>query len=408
MKYLDNRIVHCFRADPGMLGNHIGNSGKIMQRTTWDNGLTWTPAEDIYDDDFDDRNVHGYSVYDDTMVVAFRRYDAITSQTVDSRIIISGDGGESWTEPVENNTLIDNSILYSSCYVPDSGYLIACYKMYYVDIRYSPDGRLGSEILYKWDYRSDQEFQISEPYFTYIGGGRIAGLFRVTNQSYMLVLSEDYGRTWSEPMPTNICNNMNSVAPLIFYNENHDDVWVIASDRRGGSGFVLGSDSSEVWIYRNKGSLMFDNPGSFELYHKFARPYSNLLNFYGYPIYIETERDHYLVVFTDCYKNAYFLEAADFFQFEIFYQDYTDAPALVAHTENQVTCYPNPAESHINFNVNGAKGKDLTIFDIELKSVASYSLNGEESFQCDISGLPKGIYYYRTNDTKLFGKFMKL
>jgi Neuraminidase (sialidase) len=74
---LDSTVYHFFRQDPGQTGNHTGNGGRIMMRTSNDNGDTWTNPVVIYDSQYDDRNVHGGITEDGRIIVTFRKYDAL-------------------------------------------------------------------------------------------------------------------------------------------------------------------------------------------------------------------------------------------------------------------------------------------------------------------------------------------
>ncbi len=66
----DGIIVHFFRLDPGENGSHIGNKGRIVKRVSLDDGNTWSSHSIVYEDDFDDRNVHG-GITDDNLIVFF-------------------------------------------------------------------------------------------------------------------------------------------------------------------------------------------------------------------------------------------------------------------------------------------------------------------------------------------------
>jgi hypothetical protein len=163
---------------------------------------------------------------------------------------------------------------------------------------------------------------IAEACFTYLGDGLLMGLFRNNfgsyGATYYQVTSTDNGYTWNGPDSTNIAAPFFCPAPQIFYDTCYKDLWVVATDRRDQCGPYL-ADSSSVWIYQNHIGDVFTNPMGYTLKTRYYRPFPNWYKFYGYSCYNRTAEGNYLVLFTESYKKANFLEDADLYQFNINY-----------------------------------------------------------------------------------------
>lgn len=325
------RIIHFFRLDPGLNGNHTGNSGKIVKRFTDDGGLSWSLPITVFEDTLDDRNVNGGLVGNDRIVMTFRRYDNLNQVHIDFNLIYSDDGGETWSQRQVLNTAGVCGDTHSLISVPGRGYMNVFSSSYYIEIRYSTDGIDWSNLSYAWDYRDDHQYKINESCFAYTKDGMMIGLLRndtyATGGNYYQVESIDTGKTWTNPITTNIADSFFCPSPKIFYDETHDDLWAIATDRWGGGNYNVDNLKSAVWIYSNKVDDVFSKPTKWSLLKKMIRPFPNLFRFYGYVTYTKKTNGNYLIVFTESYKKNNNREAACFYQFEIKYID-TSNPVL--------------------------------------------------------------------------------
>lgn len=320
-------LINIFRLDPGFEGDHVGNNAMLVKRISSDNGQTWTPPEPIYNDFIsDNRNMQGALIGKDSIVVFFRRYWANPpAHQLGMYYFYSFDGGITWTEPNMISTILSNSAFTTSklTYVPNRGYLLPIYNAhYYVEIRFSPDGLSWDNIDYVWDYRMTFQYKISEPSFAYVGNGQIIGIFRNDlvglGQNYFKVYSSDYGYTWTEPQSTNLAYPFTCPAPLIFYDEDYDDVWTIVTDRRSN---IPGQNPYEesIWIYKNKAHEIALNPQNFNLIAQIQRPQPTNFRFYGYPAQMKISPTTYLIIITESFKKLNNKEGANLFQFEISY-----------------------------------------------------------------------------------------
>jgi hypothetical protein len=318
-------IVHFFRIDPGINGDHIGNNARIVKRTTYNNGLNWSPLEEVFNDSmFDDRNVHGGLMGQDSIVLFFRRYNAYFQTQVDLNYIYSLDGGLTWSPRIVINSISNGTFGSNKLFkVPGRGWLMSIAGQYYVEIRISYDGITWNDnVAYIWNYTYSMEHYIAEACFTYLGNGKLIGLFRNNNMnygaSYYQVTSSDLGYSWTEPDSTNIALPYWCVSPQIFYDPPHKDLWVIATDRRNYSGGFPASLSS-VWIYKNSVDDVFNNTMGYTLFKNEQRPVPNWYRFYGYTCYTRKADGNYFAIFSESYKKPNFKEDADFYQFNINY-----------------------------------------------------------------------------------------
>jgi len=323
----DGRIVHIFRLDPGDPGDHISNYGRIVKRSSYDNGLTWQPYLEVYDDPmWDDRNIHGGLIGQDSIVLFFRNFDSFFMVQIGMYYLTSFDGGQTWSTPqaiysISNGTFGSHRVVK----VPGLGFIMSISGSYYVELRYSPDGLNWNNVLHIWDYTADHLYNFGEVCFTYVGNGKIIGLVRNTAQSfgstYYQVTSSDFGQTWTTPVSTNIAQPFFCPAPMLFYDTVYNDLWVLATDRRNYVGSEFYADSARVWVYKNKIDEIFTNPGNYSLVTTMLRPEPSYYRFYGYPTYTRKSDGNYLVVFTEAHKKWNNLEDANFYQFEINYNN---------------------------------------------------------------------------------------
>lgn len=332
LKTSDNDYLMFFRKDPGIEGDHVGNSGSIIYRRSKDRGMTWGREKILVDNAYDNRNVHGGMVLGSRIVLFFRNYDASNPSLLDQdkqvglNYTYSDDGGHNWMSP----TYIDlnfSAIAGTSkiTEVPGLGFIQPFYARDRQEIRLSQDGLNWDTTLKTYDYESDTEINTTEVGLVYLGDGDILGLIRdetpeIGRQNgYYQIVSRDYGVTWSEPLKTNIGEGFFCSAPLIFFSKKHRDIWSFCGDRKGA--LPAGNAHNDaLWIYRNKIEDVIDNPQGYQLFEKINRPEPSSYRLYGYPTYIEKGDDSYLIIFTESSLDTDDSEGANLYQFTI---DYT-------------------------------------------------------------------------------------
>lgn len=348
----NNVVYHFFRQDPSYFGNHINNSGRIMMRKSFDNGDTWTTPEVIFDSQFDDRNIHGGITEDGRIILTFRQYDAFQQQHIQYNVMYSDDFGQTWNGPISIPTEAACSGTHQIFGNNIMGYYNIIYSEKYCELRHSPNGIQWDSIVYVWDYRLNNLYNISEASFVYLGSGIMIGLFRndsnVLGENFLQVESYDYGQTWTEPALTNIANGFFCPSPWIFYDYEYDHVWIIAIDRRGNFGPLYTHDMSNIWLYKSYPNEILGNTQNYTPFLVFPRPTPSFYRIYGYPASTKTPDGNYLVIFTESeYRNKG--EWAYLYQFNIKYKN----GALISvnqkmHNHSSLKVYPDPAMDVIN------------------------------------------------------------
>jgi hypothetical protein len=312
----NGNVEHYFRLDPGEMGNHVSNTSTIAKRTSQDNGNSWSKPEVIYNSPFDDRNIRGGRTSTSNTLLFFRRFDAIAYKTVHMNYLQSNDNGRSWSDPIliEKQGLCDNCT-YSDYFIElrKNFYMLSQTIVGYTELHFfrMKENKVvwekGKTII---DYSG--KMNIDEPRFANLGRGKIIGLFRDDGGiNYYQSVSEDYGKTWSVPERTNICDGLFSPNPEVFYDKKHDLLFVVGTDR--GKPY----EKDAIWIYSNNPDDVFKNPKGYTLVKKNERPKPNTYQLYGYPASTQLKNGDYLIVFTESFLKENGREGANFFQFTI-------------------------------------------------------------------------------------------
>jgi hypothetical protein len=375
-------------------------------RSSYDGGQTWTIAEILYDDSLDDRNVHGGLIGSDRIVVTFNRYDATTGVNVDFNMMYSDDGGTTWSPVKQIPSQGVSSGTSHIVEIPDQGFLLPIYNNDYVELRFSSDGLEWDSLVYAWDYRVSHQYRISESCFAYLGDGKLIGLFRNEgngiNQAYLQVESYDYGRTWTNPALTNIADGFFCPSPWIIYDEERDDIIVVATDRKGQLAPLYIHEQDEVWIYQNKPSEVLGNPGAYNLVHKRARPIPHYFRFFGYASTVKKDNGDHLLILTESVYGTGGTEDAFLYQMDIEYNNSITDIAEIGKSD-KIGVFPNPVREQSNITLEIDKSThtaNLELFDLSgqlLLSEVMTVINGSASFALDGTRLPAGTYICRIN-----------
>jgi hypothetical protein len=404
------RIIHIFRLDPGLEGNHVGNNARIVKRVSDDDGETWSSLTTIVDSEWDDRNVHGGIVGDDRIVMFFRKYDANNQLTKSISTIYSDDGGDTWSQekPVVTGGITSGT--HKIVEVPGKGFLGMFCQRWYVEVKFSPDGLEWDSTIYKFDYLQNKLHNLSETCFSYVGNGKIIGLSRDCSEgfgsNYYHLQSTNYGETWEEPVKSNIVDSFFCPSPFIFYDERHDHLWSIATDRRNYSGFQFLNTNSEVYVYLNKPDDIISNPTNYSLYHRCPRPFPNFYRFYGYAVATKKSNGDYLVIITESYRKTNMYEQADFYQFSINYEEVITYEEIEQQQEILSLGYPNPATDFTKIYYHAKLGEldnDLLFYLYKsdgnlIYSEKLYAVEGENEFILNVNQFENGAYYYTINN----------
>ena len=326
VKSINGDIINIFRLSESPDSDHVDVSGKIVMRKSINDGKTWTEPVTVYDDEYDDRNVHGGITHEGRIVVFFRRHTG--SATKDVNFIYSDDDGETWSDRKSIDTEGVTAGTHKMIYVPTRGYMQLIINHYYIEAWYSEDGSEWLEKDIVLDYRDTKKWHLNEACGVYLGNGKIMILVRdderLKYHRYLQVTSEDYGKRWRSPRRTNITYPHWSPAPCVFYDEQEDKVWVVSTDRRS---MYEGTDQysqESIWVYKNNVDEVFKKEENFTLFTQEKRPYVMTStnrplnsNFYGYITSVKKSDGYYLFMVTDRYKKDNGKEGSDLFQFEL-------------------------------------------------------------------------------------------
>ncbi|MBW6491807.1 MAG: exo-alpha-sialidase [Lentimicrobium sp.] len=400
----DGSLRHFFRLDPGENGHHIGNNSRIVQRASSDQGFTWTALHSVYEDEWDNRNVHGGVTEEGRIVLFFRRYNAINRKTISTNFIYSIDYGDTWSDIQTIATgPADNPGTHKMIHIPGKGYMQSFYTPWLCELRYSDDGTNWDKVGFRWDFNERREIKISEACFLNLGEGKLIGLMRDEWLSnYYQVMSADSGTTWTEPVRTNISMPFFTPSPQLFYDFFTNRIFVIANDRRGLSGGNYVMNDAEFYIYMNDPDEAFNNPKSYVLAARFNRPFPNSHHFYGYPTYSKLDEGRYLIMFTESYKKENDKEQADFYQFELLTNSYMPLAdqAIVKRTGPRLRIFPNPIDQVFTAELSQLVLGDRVTMEIYNNSGQLVWQNEEVGFDgfkldVDVSDYPSGVYYLK-------------
>ncbi|MEJ6749648.1 MAG: hypothetical protein QNK60_06950, partial [Flavobacteriales bacterium] len=290
----DGILYHFFRADTTEFSNHVSQAGKIVFRKSFNDGESWTAMKTIYDSEFDDRNIHG-GIANGNIVIFFRRIDVSVNQssysTVDHNYLIF-DTDFDQVISVENlitPTLVDDERGTTGTnkffYVPDRGYFASFFNptLNKIDYQFSSDGNnWNNGWMNAYNY-SQEEYYLTENSFTYIGNNTIVGLARDgvsssngTYTNYYQLVSFDNGDSWEEPLKTNIDSGYYTPAPLIFLEENTQNVLCISTTRQ------TNQLNDHISVYMNKIDSVCFSPKGYKLVTQMNRPDPTEKRLYGY------------------------------------------------------------------------------------------------------------------------------
>jgi len=397
---LDSTVYHFFRQEPGQNGNHVGNGGRIMMRTSIDNGNNWSIPIVLYDSPYDDRNVHGGITEDGRIIVTFRKYDAFAGVHIDYCFMYSDDKAQTWSAPFSIATDGISSGTNQIFGNNNIGYYNIIFSTNYCEMRHSWDGSNWDSIVYVWDYRLSNHYNISEASFTYLGNGVIIGLFRndsgIMGENFFQVESYNYGHSWTEPRLTNIADGFFCPSPWIFYDSVFNYIWVIATDRRGNFSNYYEHNQDAIWLYKMYPHEIINNFNEYSPFLVFERPNPSFYRFYGYPSSTKTPDGNYLVLFTESQRRNYQGEWAYLYQFKILY--YLNPINRI--TENnkkniELHLFPNPASQQIFIPLNRTFENQIFIYNdlgqLVIQNVAPKEFNGNY-FNINLESLKPGIY----------------
>ncbi len=306
----DGSILLIFRIDPGIEGDHVGTNAFIAKIPYDPQKDQWGKIDTVFDDPrYDDRNIHGGVTKDGRIILFFRKYDG--KETENRYFMYSNDRGRTWSEPQRSSAWSDPvsskiSGIWSTGQMfhnPDiDKYIMVGCQRY---ITYSKDGTSWEEYNLITD---NNDYRLSEIAAAWCGNNRIIALIRDDQREYghplVQVESHDNGKTWTQPVQTNIPPKKHwGAAPQLIYDQKRDLLIALTSDR-----YSRPNEQNRLFIYAASPDEVFGKPEGWKLQHELLRPWASLdfkgerplnQNLYGYPTIAPINKNEYLVVFTE-------------------------------------------------------------------------------------------------------------
>lgn len=336
-------LLNIFRIDS--LNRHVSDSlndgGALVQRYSYDAGLTWQQYTNTYNSIYDDRNVIGGRLSSGRIVLIFRRYRSTTANDVGR--IYSDDNGASWSSYSSITTTLTSPQPFGKIILSGDGkYKVVINEVGKVQIYQSTDGT-------SWSVQSEiTKTNIDETAIAYVGSGKMIAISRDQNysnpvgfidSSYFMHRSADNGTTWSYLGRTGMNNNqigVNWTAPTIEWDSVRANVIAIAYTRHyiaAPSGFQDPTKDS-INIYIQSADSAYANTWGKKLSH--SRPLPNQRFTYGYPTLAKLNNGNYIGIYTETsslktsdsvHYSTVRNERANFYQFDINYINLNNSTA---------------------------------------------------------------------------------
>lgn len=266
---MDGSYVVVFREGTA---HGFSSSGKVLLSRSIDSGNSWSDPEVVIDNaDIDDRNPSISQLKDSTLIVSFNTYVEMTDGQNESiaYIVRSLDSGKTWTAPVtvdNKDTRTRGTVIEMS----NGELLIPIYGVDHICSKATissdngetwqsfPVPNLGEIIGDEWSVIEDTP-------------GHLLGMIRgypIEDHTYMWKTeSNDFGRSWTTPEPTNVELTIPCPGQLFLW---QDKVHMVYSNKRGYSVSVITVDDPDfiqwnlseamtTFIYFTSGKPMGDS-----------------------------------------------------------------------------------------------------------------------------------------------------
>jgi|GEM_PF-2231113 len=285
-------LINIFRSDS--LLSHASNGGKIVQRYSYDGGLTWTTPTTIFNSSNDDRNVIGTITATGRIVTIFRQFNVAGGSPVSVGFITSTDKGQTWSSYTTLPAIVSGlAPMGNIVRAGDGSYLALLYTTNYCEaFRSTTNGASWTSQGVVYDFRvSNPTRQTSEPYAAYAGSNRMIMIVRNENLitgPYYQLNSIDNGQTFTWQGTTNIGGDtLTRTAPFITWDSLRNTVITIGCQRHVYSNSFTNnyrdSKNDSLVLYLNHPNDIFSTPTGYTQKASFVRPEPGIRGFYGYP-----------------------------------------------------------------------------------------------------------------------------
>lgn len=213
--------------------NEPENENFVAVSRSFDDGVTWTEPENLFDDE--ERGVWVTEIFNEGEypLMAVHTYNKnFHYKELRTYFSESRDNGKSWSEPQSFKGDINGCSLRQGIVLSNGDIMFPLYWQE-EDFRFSTGvgiQKKGSDEWKRYGYLQNPEFSYWEPNAVEIENGHIIMYLR--NNTGFLHYSEsfDYGRTWSEPVQSNIVHSDTKVTVL----KIKDDIIMINNAVKSG------------------------------------------------------------------------------------------------------------------------------------------------------------------------------
>ncbi|MGV3631125.1 MAG: exo-alpha-sialidase [Bacteroidota bacterium] len=392
---------------------HVGtNYGKIMARRYNYLTNTWSAKWLVFDDpDLDDRNVTcGLSSAGDRIVLNFTQIDGTSLAFKNIRTLISADltGAEgSWTlAPAEAFTYTGTQAAFSPHGHPinlQNGDLLQGWYIregtntgnlgpFVCKLMKSSDNGLTWDVNYAEIYRGDT-FYFGEPFIEQIGPDTLVCIARNNNSDagiYKVAVfkSFDSGLSWSPYELTNMTGKKGHILPYTYYDPEKELMLCAVLDR-GGRKFNLYTATKQALLVN--AATCWNLEGEIDTFK--LNGYASTVKFADgnyFTVYARTNVENTISET----KSFFWLDHYKFTGIKSIMRPVEDIPVVSAESQGRFTCFPNPVESWLYFELPAEDNlKKLTLRDFNGRKVFSAQSRDLSDNSIDCSKLKSGVYF---------------
>ena len=281
---------------------HVGNTGELAGRISTDSGETFGDEFSIFSDQYDDRNQITGVLPNGDVIVVFRRYDDISSTSIDTGFVRSTDNGITWST--------FTSIVTGEQLTASGEFMIRGANVYFITNDSSSPRQISlwestdnfattptSSVIV-----ADATKSYAEPIMMDIGEGKSILLLRNQSTSSGQLSYYQYnsidGVNFTYKGTTNIFDDIpysvRVICSLKYYAPNNE--LLVITNSRTPSYVSQDNLENELRIYIQDADLVFNNSNSYELKHSIPRPVRNDYWFYGYSGVVETNYGFFIAI----------------------------------------------------------------------------------------------------------------
>lgn len=197
--------------------NEPENENYVAVSRSFDDGVTWSEPEELFNNE--KLGVWVTEIFNEGEypLMAVHTYNKFSHyKELQTYFSVSTDNGKNWSEPQSFKGDINGCSLRQGIVLSNGDIMFPLYWQE-EDFSFSSGAGIlkkGEQEWHRFGYLQNSEFSFWEPNAIEVENGHIIMYLR--NNTGVLYISEsfDYGRTWSEPIPSNIVHSDTKVTVL--------------------------------------------------------------------------------------------------------------------------------------------------------------------------------------------------